>query len=201
MRHIITQHYTIEHQEMFNLTSPINKAFAEKNGFEYISNNVKRCSDRKIWWEKIAWIIELLDSLEDGSLVVYEDCDSINLSGDLKSALNNGEFGMVQLRGGLNNIELKPWFNAGVIFMLNTSDVRDFLKRIWLRNDETDETSINNELKALNKIIGNKQITSLGVEWNCWDNNKHLPDSVYIKSWHGMRYHEKLIAIQNYIKK
>ena len=41
MKYYITQHYTIEHKELYDLTSPINKKYAQDNGFEYVSSNVK----------------------------------------------------------------------------------------------------------------------------------------------------------------
>ena len=202
MRYILTQHYTKEHTTLFNLTSPINKAFAEKNGFEYISDNTKRCSDRKVWWEKIAWLKELLSTLQEGDLVIYEDCDSINLNGDLKSALHEGyEYGMVQLRGGLGNNQLLNWYNAGVIIMLNTQNVRNFLQKVWDRADNTDEDSINKELKSLNGNIGNsKPICSLGVEWNCWSNNQQHTNNINIKSWHGVDYNTKVKLIKDFVK-
>lgn len=203
MRYILTQHYTLEHTELYNLTSTINQAYAQKIGFEYISNNQRRCSNRAVWWEKIAWLMELTSTVEDNTLIAYEDCDSINLGGDLKTALHdNKEYGMIQLRGGLGNSQLLGWYNAGVIILLNTPDVRSFLQRVWNRNDDTDETSINKELKSLNGRIGNsKSICSLEPSWNCWHNNEHLVTDIYIKSWHGIRYQEKLEAIKIYLKK
>ena len=202
MRYIITQHYTLEHTELFDLTSPINSKYAEKIGFEYVTSNIRRCPDRKVWWEKIAWLIELLKTLNEGDLIVYEDCDSINLSGDLKSALHDGcEYGMVQLRGGLGNKQLLGWYNAGVIMMINTPDVRAYFQRVWDRNDDTDETSMNKDLKSLNNTIGNsKNICSLGIEWNCLYNNQNFFNDINIKSWHGMKYEDKLIAIKGYLK-
>ena len=202
MRYIITQHYTKEHTKLYDLTGPINKKYAEKNGFEYIVNNIQRCFNRKVWWEKIAWLITLLPTLEDGTLVIYEDCDSINIGGNLKLALHDElEYGMVQLRGGLENTQLMKWYNAGVIILLNTPDVRAFLNRVWNRNDETDETSINRELQQLNYTIGkSKSICSLDVEWNCWKNNEHLCKDIFIKSWHGMKIEDKLKEIKAYIK-
>ena len=201
MKYIITQHYTIEHKELFELTNKINKTYAKKNGFDYISDNTKRCDSRKVWWEKIAWLIELLNKTEEDAYVVYMDCDSIILNNDLKLALHaNFEYGMVQLRGGVNNSQLLNWFNAGVIILLNTQNVRDFLQRVYLRNDDTDETSINKELKSLNNTIGNsKQICSLDVEYNCWDNNTHLSNDICIKSWHGIDYNTKLKLIKEFI--
>lgn len=40
-------------------------------------------------WEKIAWLNEFLPTIEDGSLVIYADCDSIFLTGDLTTALDD----------------------------------------------------------------------------------------------------------------
>ncbi len=203
MRYIITQHYTIEHKELFDLTTNINKKFAETNEFEYITNGETLCPERKAWWEKIAWLIKLLATIEDGSLVLYEDCDSVNIAGDLKTALpDNKELGMVHLRGGLNSEEIKSWYNCGVIILLNTPDVRVFLQRVWDRHDETDETSLNKEIQSLKDAIGpNKPMCSLDIAWNCWRNNEHLVKNVYIKSWHGMKYVDKLKAIQAYLAK
>lgn len=203
MRYIITQKYTNDHKEMFDLVSPINQAYAEKAGFEYIANGETLCPTRQIWWEKIAWLIKLLSTLEEGAMVVYEDCDAINISGDLKTALHSGfEYGMVQLRGGAGGEQLLKWYNAGVIIMINTPDVREFLQRVWDRADDTDESSINKEIKSLNNTIGNsKPMCSLYTDWNCWSNNERLTKNVCIKSWHGMTYASKLQSIKDYISK
>lgn len=202
MRYILTQHYTIEHQDLFNATAPINKTYAKKIGFEYIVDNNKRCPIRTHWWEKIAWLKELLSTLEDGDMVVYIDCDAVIVDGDLKLALHdNAEYGMVQMRHGFGGSEIANWYNAGVIMMLNTKTVRDFLQRVWDRNDDNDERSINAELKSKNYTIGNtKHICSLDTGWNCWDNNTHLTEEIYIKSWHGIKYEEKLKLIKNFLK-
>lgn len=199
MRYIITQHYTIEHKELFDLTSPINKKYAENLGFEYIVNNQRRCPERKIWWEKIAWLKELTNSTEDNALIIYEDCDSINLKGDLKLALSTN-YGMIQLRGGLGNNQLLGWYNAGVIMLINTLQVRGFLQKVWERNDDTDETSINRELKSKNNLVDGLNICSLDPKWNSWDNNMQHCEDVCIKSWHGIKYEDKLIEIKKFLK-
>ena len=178
MRYILTQHYTIKHKELFDLTHEINKAYADKIGFEYISNGETLCPERKAWWEKIAWLNKLLAELPD-------EC----------------ELGMVHLRGGLNSSEIKDWYNCGVIILVNTPDVRTFLQRVWDRHDNTDEDSLNKEIKSRNNTIGSgKLVCSLDVEWNTWRNNEHLTNDIAIKSWHGMRYDDKLISIKNYLK-
>jgi hypothetical protein len=202
VRYILTQHYTIEHKELYDITSPINKSFAEKNGFEYISDSIKRCADRNHWWEKIAWLTKLLSETQDGDMIIYEDCDAINLSGDLKTALHDGmEYGMVQMRHGFDGSEIAPWYNAGVIMMINSPTVRGFFNRVWDRNDDNDERSINKELKYLNYKIGDsKSICSLGTEWNCWENNINLTKNICIKSWHGIAYANKLQSIKDFLK-
>ncbi len=53
MKYILTQHYTTEHSELFNLTSPINQKWAEKSGFQYISNNERRCLREKFGGKKL----------------------------------------------------------------------------------------------------------------------------------------------------
>ena len=160
MKIIITQYNTPEHKELFDLTSPINQKYASKNGYEYIQDNTKRCPERMYWWEKIAWLMELSTKVEKDSLILYEDSDSINVGGDVTTALpNNYEFGMVQMRGGLSCKELINWYNSGVIIMKNTDTVKSFLKRVWDRNDKSEERSLLHEQKSNNYSIGpNNQI-------------------------------------------
>ena len=108
---------------------------------------------------------------------------------------------MVQLRGGMNNSQLLNWYNAGVIAMRNTQSVRDFLKRVWDRNDDTDETSINKELQSAGGSIGkSKKICSLEVSWNSWGNNEEHSKEIWIKSWHGIQYAEKISAIKSFLQ-
>lgn len=144
--------------------------------------------------------MEFLPTIEDGSLVCYQDCDSINLGGDLQTALQGKEYGMVQLRQGPGGMKLMDWFNAGVIIMMNTPDVRDYFNRVWNRNDDTDETSMNKELKSNNwGITSTKPICSLDINWNFWRNNEHLNEKIHIRSWHGLTYAVKLAQIKTFI--
>jgi len=41
----------------------------------------------------------------------------ISISGDITTALNGKDWGMVQMRGGLGGKQLVNWFNAGVLFI------------------------------------------------------------------------------------
>lgn len=203
MKIIITQYYTPELKELFDLTSPINIGYAEKNGYEYISDTKRRCPDRMSWWEKISWLQELSSSVEENSLIVYEDCDSVNMGGDITSALtNNTEFGMVQMRGGLGGKQLINWYNSGVIIMKNTKAVKSFLERVWKRNDKSEETSLLHELKYNNYTIGpNNPICNLDVEWNAWRNNLSLGSGdIKIRSWHGLKPENKITQIRDFIK-
>jgi hypothetical protein len=136
-----------------------------------------------------------------GAYIVYQDCDSVNIGGDLKSALNKDSYyGMVQLRGGLGNNQLLGWFNAGVIILINTPEVREFLQKVWNRADNTDEDSINKELKSISNTIGGKLITSMDTKWNCWNNNQQHCNEPCVKSWHGMKYEDKIKEIKDFLK-
>ncbi len=202
---VITQYYTKEHKDLFDLTNKINQKYADKNGFKYVSNNKKRCIGEKALqhpgWEKIAWLLELLPTLDDNTLVVYADCDSLFLKGDLNAALHDGyDIGMVQLRGGLGGKEVISWFNSGVIVLINTPVVRDFLQRVWVRTDINEEISIKKELKAQNNTIGrSKKMCSLDIEWNSWNNNDHISNDANIKSFHGLSYDNKLKNIKEFL--
>ena len=201
MRKIITQNYTGTHSQLFELTTKSTQSFATKNGFEYITSNVSRCTGVKATqhsgWEKIAWLNEFLPTIEDGSLIVYADCDSIFLNGDLTTALDsNYELGMVKLRGGLGGAEVLNWFNTGVIILYNTPDVRKFFLKIWDMNEMNEEIALKKELKASRNIIGNsKSICSLDPKWNCWSNNEKFVVTPSIKSFHGMSLESKMAAI------
>ena len=199
MRKIITQNYTGTHDQIFDLTNNSNRNFASKNGFEYISDNKTRCigikSTQHPGWEKIAWLNEFLPTIEDGSLVVYADCDSIFLNGDLTTALDsNYEIGMVKLRGGLGGKEILNWFNSGVIILKNTPDVRTFLLNIWNMNEMNEEIAIKKDLK-----VSKFNIFSLDPKWNSWSNNEKLVSSPSIKTFHGMKYDDKIKAIKDFL--
>ena len=201
----LIQYYTPEIKPIFDLTSPIVNKYATKSGFTYISDNKIRCdasSGRKKYWEKIAFIMEFLPTIADGSYVVFEDCDSINIGGDLTTALHSGfEIGMVQLRGGLGGKQLIDWYNSGVIVMLNSQNVRSFFDRVWARGGNTDEDGIMGELRSRGGSIGNSsQICSLDPEWNSWNNNRFVVTTTLIKSFHGLSPTDKVVQISEYIK-
>ena len=200
MKKIITQNYTVAHSELFELTNQITQHFATQNGFEYITDNKTRCTGEKSTqhpgWEKIAWLNELLPTIEDGSLVVYADCDSIFITGDITSALDsNYEMGMVKLRGGLGGREVLNWFNTGIIIMINTPSVRNFLLNIWNMNEMNEEIAIKKDLKS-----SKYSICSLDPKWNCWSNNENFVTTPCIKSFHGMKLENKLKAISEFLK-
>ena len=203
MKYYLTQHYTKEMKSLYDLSIGLTEKYASDNGFEYISNNgERRCEDRPIYWEKIAWLNYLLSTIDEGSYVVYQDYDSLNVNGDLKDALHDGyEIGMVHLRGGLGNRKVLEWFNSGIIILINTKDVRNFLQRVWERGGQTDEDGLNGEIQSNNGTIGNgKVVASLDPSWNCWRNNEGNCKVINIKTWHGMSYQDKLSNIKEFIK-
>ena len=202
MRKIITQNYTEVHKELFDLTTKYTQKYAKNSAFEYITSNVSRCIGEKATqhpgWEKIAWLNEFLPTIEDNSLVVYTDCDSIFIDGDLTMALDpNCELGMVKLRGGLDGIEVLNWFNTGVIFLINTPNVRNFLIQIWNMSEMNEEIALKKVLKS--NTFGSK-ICNLDPKWNCWANNEKLVSTPFIKTFHGMKIEDKLKNIKEFLK-
>ncbi len=203
MRKVILQHVTSEQSKLFDISRPINQKYARNLGFDYISNCIRRCPERSIYWEKIAYLIEMLPTLEEGTFVVWEDADSINVKEEsLENALPNGEiFGMVQNRAGVNGNQLINWYNAGVMVMINCPEVRDFLNRVWKRTEETDESAIVAELKLNGWVVGGgKYIYSIDAKWNQWANNTNVCSDPVIKSFHGILPNKKLSAIQEFLK-
>ncbi len=202
MKKIILQHCTVEQKALADLSAPMNKAYAEKNGFEHMTDDVRRCPERSIYWEKIAYLRVTLPTFDDGSLVVWEDADSLNLKEEsFENALpTGGVLGMVQNRAGLNGKQLIPWYNAGVIVMINSKMIRDFFDRVWERPDDTDEAAIVAELKENGWVVGDGvKVSSLNPKWNCWKNNSHICPDVNVQSWHGIPLAEKLPAMQKFL--
>ena len=201
MKKVITQHCTVEQQDLFDISRPINEAYAKKMGFEYIIDSVRRCPERSIYWEKIAWLRDLLPRLEDGSLVVWEDADSANIVDEdfCKALPTGGILGMVQNRAGIDCKQLINWYNAGVIVMKNCDLVRNFFDRVWIRTEETDEEAMMGELRENGWIVGDGiKISSLEPKWNCWINNAHICSNVVVQSWHGMKFEDKLPAVKKF---
>ena len=206
MMNYITQNYTGTHSQLFDLTNISTQTFASKNGYNYITSNINRCTGVKATqhpgWEKIAWLNQFLPTIEDNSLVIYADCDSIFLTGDLSTALDpNYDLGMVKLRGGLGGAQILNWFNTGVMIMRNIPNVRSFFINIWNMNEMNEEIAIKKYLKNNANSIGNsKSIYSLDPKWNCWANNEKFVASPCIKSFHGMNLDKKISAIKKYLK-
>ncbi len=204
MKKVIVQHCTIEQQQLFDLSRPFNQSYAERLGYDYITNSVRRCPNRSIYWEKIAYLREVLPTIEEGSLVVWEDADSINIKDEcFAKALHSGTvLGMVQCRAGVDMKDHINWYNAGVIIMKNCHIVRDFLNRVWVRKDETDESAINAELKHNGWTLGDgSKIASIDCKWNRWRNNEHLCPKAVVQSWHGVHMDKKLPAMTEFLDK
>lgn len=202
-RSIILQHGTNEYKQLLDISVPINKKYAESFGFEHFVDSTKRVSGRSIFWEKIAYLNEILPTIEDNSLVVWIDGDSLAIGEeDLHNVLPSSpdtNFGMVQLRGGLGGKQLIPWYNAGFMAMINSNAIREFFMNVWNRNTPTDEDAINAELKHTGLSINGKLIASLDVKWNCWLNNVSLCTNPVIKSFHGMTFENKLTQMTDFI--
>jgi hypothetical protein len=203
MKSILIQYSTSEQKDILDLAASINKPYADKFGMEYLTSDVRRCPDRSIYWEKILYIQELLNSTQEGDLLVWTDADSLIVGDeDMKNVLPEGRvFGMVQMRGGLNCSRLIPWYNAGFIAMINCPAVKGFIQRVWDRNDAHDEASLNAELKQSDLEIGNGYfMTGLDIKWNCWPNNIHLCPNPVVRSFHGINSDSKLEAMKEYLK-
>lgn len=198
MKKIIVQHSTSEQQAIIDLVKPINQKYADALGYEYIVDTNVRCPERPFFWEKFACLIELLGKTEEGSLVVWEDADSLNLKNiSFESALPaGGIFGMTKNRGGMNNSKFINWYNSGVMVMINNAAVREFLQNVWNHGGRTDEDGIMEELKLTDYMVGDKPVSAIDPKWNCWKNNAQYCLEPVVKTFHGMNIPAKIIAIQ-----
>jgi hypothetical protein len=195
---IIIQHSTEEQKPILDLVKDTNQTYAKKFGFEYVTDMTSRVKNRKFYWEKIAYLNELLPTLPNEALVVWEDVDSLNVGDEsFKTALPpNGVFGMVQNRYGLNRMQLQDWFNSGVIVFINSHETQTFFKNAWNWGGDGDEDGLMKELKVNNYKIGHNPITSLHPKWNCWKNNVHLCQNPVVRTFHGMSLDKKIDAIK-----
>ena len=206
MRKIILQFCTEEQSSILAFSRPYNEAYAKRLGYEYIADTGRNHPERNMNWEKVAYIIKMLPTFEDGSLVVWEDADSINVKDEcFETALHPGtSYGMVRLRGGLAKKELITWYNSGVIVMKNSPILRDFFNRVWQRSDKSsDERGIVAELKHHDWTIGNGiKVCALDHKWNRWRNNEHLcnEQDTVVQSWHGIKLSDKLNAMKKFVE-
>lgn len=200
MKKIILQYSTPSIKPILDVVMPTNQAYAAKFGFEYITDSTQRITDgRDSCWEKIAYLNAFLPTVEDGSLVVWEDADSLNIGNeDIESALpTNGILGMVPLRGGLNRTSIMDWYNSGVIVIVNSPVIRDFFTSVWNRGGQFDEDGIMGELRHRGGFITNGiGISAIDPKWNCWRNNAMFCKDPIIQTFHGMKTELKLEAIQ-----
>lgn len=181
----------------------VNGAYAARHGFEYHTDLSTR-TDRPPYWEKPAFFLEFLPSVEDGSLVIWEDVDSLNVgTADLREALPDGELmGMVPVRFSSNKI--RNYFNAGVIMMINCAEVRAFWERVVARFDRHRQTEpvIVEELRSRKwEFCKGKKVFQLDVKWNVWKNNAHLCDAPEILSWHSIKDAVKIVEMREYLTK
>lgn len=185
---------TPEQKELLNISTSINQPYSKKYNFEYIISNIRRCPERSVFYETIAWLNEFLHKINDGDLVVYEDTDCLNIGNeDLHDALN-GILGMVKM---LNCITKKPlnWYNSGVMIIINNNITREFFRKVWNNNNVSDEAGINNELK-INKIA-----SDLNIKWNCWKNNISLCKNPVIRAFHALKPHRKIKEMKEFLQK
>ncbi len=78
MKKYILQHAVGDQIPLLELASPINQKYANSFGFDYRPDTTSRVTDRSYHWEKIAYLREFLAKADNGSLIVWEDADSLN---------------------------------------------------------------------------------------------------------------------------
>lgn len=201
MKKYLIQHGTAAQQEIIDLVKPFNQKYADALGYEYHTDSTMRCPERPYYWEKMAYIKEFLSTVEDGSLVVWEDADSLNVRNiSFEEALPTGAvLGMTQNRGGLNLNKLINWYNSGVIVMINLPSVREFFNQVWNTNVGFDEDSIMEVLKANDMKIGDVPVASIHPKWNCWKNNAKFAPEPVVQTFHGIKLEEKLAEMRKIV--
>jgi len=202
MRTLICCNVFGNYNEVNQLTQPINQNYADNHNCDFLVDTHKRCDKtvKSFWWEKIAFLQAILQTRNENDLIVWIDADSLIQSDtDINHILEDDkELGMVPIYAGKNNAQIQNWYNAGVIAMKNTEEVRKLMDSVWERRtiDQDDETAIIHELDKT-KI----KFQDLKPEWNCWKNNEHLVEKPKIKTFHGVYpFEAKVSQIKDFLK-
>jgi hypothetical protein len=183
MKKYIIQHSSPEQAPLLEISSKVNKKYADKYGFDYISDVSLASPEKGQRWEKLSFLNKLLPTIPADSLVVWEDVDCLNLgNADITTAFPADEdISMCPIYGGSDNKIAHPTRkNAGVILFKNTQKIKDLFKRIYDSGSDTDETGFSNEFKK-NEI----KCATLDSKWNCWTGNAHLCKDPVVVAFHG----------------
>lgn len=113
------------------------KAYAEKHGYTYIQGDEKYWDrSRPIAWSKIAFVLDVLAGLADGTLVFLSDADVLITNPDIR--LEDCAVPLLPAEKDLlMTIDACGHLNSGNMLMRNTPWLRDWWKRVGEQTDYT----------------------------------------------------------------
>lgn len=126
MKAYLVQHGSDKCAAYLQLTAPLHREYARQFGFEFIEHYEKvdpspfsKNSEGQVWF------FNLLNSLPEGAFAAYADADVIiKKKVDLREGLVGGN--VLSLLGSHSF----GWLNCGVIFVCNTTKVRNFFSTL-----------------------------------------------------------------------
>ncbi len=197
MKTYILQHGTSEYNQILDLVKGNNEKYSQTQNIEYVSNISQLCTNDRKQWQKLTYISNFLDTVQDQSLVVWLDIDSLCIgTQDIKSIIStDSKIGMVRMYGGHNDMQKVPnRHNAGVIAIRNCQQIKNLIKTWLTSQSRTDQDAFYISCKNGVKIF------DIDPKWNCWNNNYKLCKNKQILTWHGYNLSDKLRLIKEYIK-
>jgi len=111
-------------------------AYAKKHGYMYIQGDESDWNrSRPISWSKVPFLLKHLDRLPEGALVWLSDADVLITNPDLPFEKHVLPL-MRDDKDLLMTFDSCGHINAGNLVYRNTAWTRDFLKRVWAKDDE-----------------------------------------------------------------
>jgi len=111
-------------------------AYARKHGYTYIQGGESDWNrDRPISWSKVPFLLKHLEGLPEGALVWLSDADVLITNPDLPFEKHVLPL-MRDDKDLLMTFDSCGHINAGNLVYRNTAWTRDFLKRVWAKDDD-----------------------------------------------------------------
>ena len=155
-RRVLCTAATGPHLELFDVTGPALRAYAERHGYELVTVHERLARGRPAAWDKVA----LLDSLlATNDLAVWIDADAMVRDGapDIASALRPRRFMHLAVHHTAQGVI--P--NTGVLALRGGGSSRAFLRAVWHERRFVHDRWWENA--AINHLLGYRSVPVAGV--------------------------------------
>lgn len=178
-------------EQLHELARPLWQAWAERHGGQYLCSNYRVKPERSVYWEKIWYLMLVLNEAEDGTVVVMPDGgDTLPRQPwiDPRWAIPHGcDVGMVWS-------EVARCFNAGAWWLVNSPLVRDWLAYIWNGGDTENPHVYGWEQARTNTALGyprghTREFPKVGEILRCTDGKAPAVNCIRLDAkWNAYRW-------------